>query len=449
MFNKKNRWRNFSFLVIALALTIESAFACTGISIHYKNNYFLGKNHDWINKETAIVINPRGMTNHDPLYKRHNKLLKWKSKYGSITVNLVEKNKVLPGAMVGMNEKGLGVLALWQINAKYPTKPTKPVISTDLLAKYFLDNAAAVPQAIQLAKQIDVEPSTLSDMDAAKVAKTLGIDRKYISDIDLHLFLQDEKGRAAVIEYVNGKLVIDSGKSLPILAISNSVYADSINYIKQFKAFGGIKALPGEFDSLSRFAKAVYALKVMPSVDSKQQAVSYLFNALSYAQSHAPDTQWTALFNLSDKILYLRSIDNQKIRIVRLRKFNLSKGEPLRFLSINNNLSGYVESEFKTLHQPNVISQVAADFNRIEQRADGKLGVFAINTTDYQTIAYNADVRFPMCSTAKVMAVSAILHHSMSNPSFLNEKIYYTKADIIPSGYTPITQQHIKDSNSA
>lgn len=61
---------------------------------------------------------------------------------------------------------------------------------------------------------------------------------------------------------------------------------------------------------------------------------------------------YTAVFDLSKKTLYLRSIDNQQIRMVRLNKFNLAKGQPIQFLSINNNLNGYVEDKFKRLKTP-------------------------------------------------------------------------------------------------
>lgn len=55
---------------IIISLSLNCAFACTGISAQYKNQYFVRKNHDWISKYAAIVINPRGMLNHDSLYGR-------------------------------------------------------------------------------------------------------------------------------------------------------------------------------------------------------------------------------------------------------------------------------------------------------------------------------------------------------------------------------------------
>jgi choloylglycine hydrolase len=225
------------------------------------------------------------------------------------------------------------------------------IVPTKLLGKYFLDNAATVSEAIALAQKFDVQPSTLPDEDATQLAKTLDIDKNTLGDINLHLFIQDEKGDAAVFDYLDERLVIHSGESLPILVLTNNSYSDSCSFLKRLREFGGQEDLPGTFDSLPRFAKAAFALKVMPQSESKLGAVSNLFIALAYAQNPCPPTLWTAVFDLSSKTMYLRSIDNQQIRIVRLNKFDISEGKPSMFLSINNDLSGYVESEFTVLNK--------------------------------------------------------------------------------------------------
>ena len=189
-----------------------------------------------------------------------------------------------------------------------------------------------------------------------QLAKILGLDANTIGNINVHLYLQDEKGDAAIIEYLDKKQVVHSGKQIKLFAITNDTHSDSIKYIKQFKEFGGSATIPSEFDSepafansLQRFARIANALKIMPKIETKLQAVSYAFNALAYTQNPLPNTQWTSVFDLSDKTLYLRSIDNQQIRIVRLNKFDISEGQPIRFLSVNNDLSEYVESKFKRL----------------------------------------------------------------------------------------------------
>lgn len=191
--------------------------------------------------------------------------------------------------------------------------------------------------------------------DIAQLVKS-GLDSSILGYIKVHLYLQDAKGDAAIISYINKKLVIHSGESVEIFAIANDPYDESVKYTKQFQGFGGNLPIPSEFDafpafanSLQRFARAAYALKITPKIETEQQAISYVFNALAYAQNPCPNTQWTAVFDLSDKTMYLRSIENQQIRIVRLNEFDISEGQALKFLSINNNLSGYVENEFAVL----------------------------------------------------------------------------------------------------
>jgi len=330
------------FYVFLFCFTGRCVFACSGIGWQYDHQWFVGKNHDWINKHAALVVNPRGMVNHPRLPMNIGKALSWTSKYGSITVNEIEKNEVVPGAMAGVNEKGLCALMLWQIGATYPKNPIKPVVSTELFAKYFLDNATTVAEVIELAQKIDVEPCILNEGNINKLVQIFNIYRELIREVTLHLYIQDEKGEALVIEYVKGKMVLHSGKTLPILVLTNSSYDESIDYLKKAKAFGGQ-------DSLSRFISLAYALKIMPQTESKLAAVSHMFMALAYAQQ--PHTVWSSIFDLSDKTIYIRSIDNQQIKIVDLNKFDFSEDKPLMFLKVNNDLSGHVEGNFKILSE--------------------------------------------------------------------------------------------------
>lgn len=73
----------------------------------------------------------------------------------------------------------------------------------------------------------------------------------------------------------------------------------------------------------------------------------------------------------------------------------------------------------------------------------GRLGVYAINTGNGDRFSYHANSRFPLCSTAKVMTVGAILKNSMQTPALLNKTIQYSKKTVAKSGYAPITSKHI------
>lgn len=79
----------------------------------------------------------------------------------------------------------------------------------------------------------------------------------------------------------------------------------------------------------------------------------------------------------------------------------------------------------------------------LEASMDGKIGVFALNTANNQQIEYRSDEHFPIQSTFKVMVVAAILKQSMTDKHLLQQKITYSKKDMV--FWSPITEQHLVD----
>lgn len=86
---------------------------------------------------------------------------------------------------------------------------------------------------------------------------------------------------------------------------------------------------------------------------------------------------------------------------------------------------------------------VHAMLQDLETKTGGRLGVFAINTANDHVIEYRARQRFPFQSTAKVVGVAVILHKSMSDKTLLQERIHYSKDDLV--AWSPITELHLKD----
>lgn len=81
----------------------------------------------------------------------------------------------------------------------------------------------------------------------------------------------------------------------------------------------------------------------------------------------------------------------------------------------------------------------------LEVSSGGRMGLFAISADNNVRIQYRAQERFPMCSTSKLMAVSAILKKSTQDKHLLQQNINYTKADVETSGYAPATKNHITE----
>jgi beta-lactamase class A len=89
-------------------------------------------------------------------------------------------------------------------------------------------------------------------------------------------------------------------------------------------------------------------------------------------------------------------------------------------------------------------SIIQKKLSSLEASSGGRIGLFAINTGDNTRIQYRAKERFPMCSTSKVMTVSAVLKKSSDN-TLLQRKIAYKTEDVRASGYAPITKDHVTD----
>lgn len=95
--------------------------------------------------------------------------------------------------------------------------------------------------------------------------------------------------------------------------------------------------------------------------------------------------------------------------------------------STNKNESSFINEKFKDL----------------ETSLDGRIGVLAINTANNQAIKYRPLERFPIQSTFKLMAVSAILKKSETDNNLLKQKITYTKQDLV--FWSPITEKHVAE----
>lgn len=91
--------------------------------------------------------------------------------------------------------------------------------------------------------------------------------------------------------------------------------------------------------------------------------------------------------------------------------------------------------------RPHKHSAAKTQLAKIEKDLDGRLGVYALNIANGAQLGYRADERFPLCSTFKVLAASAILKKSEQMPGLLQQRVHYQKGDLV--NYSPITEKHV------
>ncbi|MBF0531074.1 MAG: class A beta-lactamase [Deltaproteobacteria bacterium] len=88
-------------------------------------------------------------------------------------------------------------------------------------------------------------------------------------------------------------------------------------------------------------------------------------------------------------------------------------------------------------------SSEKTQLEKIERDLDGRIGVFALNPADGKQFWYRADERFPVCSTFKVIAVSAILAKSGQISGLMQQVIKYKPSELVSN--SPITEKHVDE----
>ena len=79
----------------------------------------------------------------------------------------------------------------------------------------------------------------------------------------------------------------------------------------------------------------------------------------------------------------------------------------------------------------------------IETRIGGRIGVAAVDTSNYKHLDYRTEERFPMCSTFKFLAAAAVLKRVDEKKEKLDRFVPYNAKDILE--YAPVTREHLNE----
>jgi hypothetical protein len=217
----------------------------------------LGKSYDWDDERGLLLVNKRAVDKHalvlapDP-----------------ITFN--QYGRELPNG--GMNEAGLAVEVLVLPETVYERPDGRPAMTELGLVQYLLDQASTTAEAIALARQVRV--------DAAHAR--------------LHYFVCDVAGACATLELLDHRLAVSTGAALPVRAVTNSPYAESIGTLAHPRTGVG---------SLARFARLAGAVGAAPDGDPVAGAFA-LLDTVRFPET--PDCSGSALAPSAGKARLLR-----------------------------------------------------------------------------------------------------------------------------------------------
>jgi choloylglycine hydrolase len=274
----KKRMLSILIYVACLMLcTFSAIYPCTTFVLHHGNKLVFGRNLDWITGTGLAMINPRNLEK-VALVDPSEKPVKWISKFGSITFNQVGRD--LPYG--GMNESGLVVEHMTLDKTVYPSKHNRYAIGACQWIQFQLDNYSTIEEV----------------MSSDTLLRIVDTGSKF------HFLICDRFDHAVTIEFLNGKMVCHTGKNLPVRALANSTYEESLSC---YNNNGDIQSNR----SLYNFCTAAH-LTDNPDFTANDSTIDYAFRAL-HAVNQELGTKWSIVYDITNMKIYFKVFETPTI----------------------------------------------------------------------------------------------------------------------------------------
>lgn len=318
-------------LVLLIAFAVyQTAESCTRAMYKGPNGLVLtGRTMDFSLEIPANHwIFPRGIKRNGEVGKNS---INWISKYGSLAVSAWDISVV-----DGMNEKGLVANMLWLVESQYPKfdkKGTKEGLSISLWAQYTLDNFASVKEAVNELKK-----------------ESFAIVSDFIPGTDkfttVHLSISDPSGDSAILEYINGKLVIHHSPSYTIMT-NDPPYEQQLAIAKYWEKIPGKVYLPGSVTASDRFVRASFFMNSIPQTENVNVAVAsvasvmrnvsvpYGFEIEGYP--NLSTTRWRSVADQKNLVYYFETALTPNAFWVDLKKIDFNENAEVKKLDLSGN----------------------------------------------------------------------------------------------------------------
>jgi penicillin V acylase-like amidase (Ntn superfamily) len=334
-----------ALLAVVGMLAIIALRPAEGCSVVFWNDNGVtaisGRTFDWEHnfKETLWIM-PRGVRRSG---RAGDNSAAWTSKYGSIVVAALDI-----GTSERLNERGLAVHLLYQAAGSYEPRDHRPGVSTLLWVQYHLDNFATVDEAL----------AHLNDVQIVSVPIASHAD-----GLPLHIAIEDKTGNSAVIEFINGRMIVHAGRQYRVMT-NEPAYDEQLSNLARYKDFGGtVEALPGNILPMDRFVRAAYFLKYLPKPENAEVAAAYLlslvnnisvpFGAPYIGVSGTYPTWWRTLSDLGNGVFYFSYALSPSVIWVDLKQVDFSQGVAARQLhALDAQLVGDVSKNFVAATAP-------------------------------------------------------------------------------------------------
>lgn len=331
-------------LLLALLLVSAPAMACTDFVVKAKDGTIVGgRSMDFgINDQAKVTVYPRGKQwRSEAPGSKHG--LQWKQRHGFVAFSVLG----LEASTDGMNEKGLSAKVLWLPSVGYQAVPKgseAKALDVILVPDWILGSFETVAQVKKTLPGIFVWGKELAGLGGVPV---------------LHLAVHDAQGNSMVAEWIDGKLNIYDN---PLGVMTNEPplpghWANMRNYVNlsadmksalelngvTIKGTGngsGLLGLPGDCTPPSRFVRTAVLGKFAYQPKDAAEAVVFARHLLNQVdvmpgvsraktpQGEVADyTQWTAIEDLTNRVLYFADYGDQTLRAIDLKKLDFTRSD--------------------------------------------------------------------------------------------------------------------------
>ena len=294
----------------------QKAQACSRIMLSKNPSHIvISRSVDWAERmESDLSKFPRSTKSNGGI--KENPAL-WTSKYGSL-VNSISNYDNMDAE--GVNEVGFAVHILYLDKTIYESRDQRPGVSNLHWVRYMVANFATVKEALAGMEQIQIVQVPING-----------------TIMPVHLAMGDSSGDSAIVEYVDGKLVVHHGAEFTVMT-NEPTYDVHVANLPKYRGFGGNKDLPGGIEAWERFVRAAYYLKHLPEPKSESESVAFAFQLINnvavpfgapYATGGTYPTWWVSATDVSNKVYYFRSTFSANIVWVELDRLDFTKNTPV------------------------------------------------------------------------------------------------------------------------
>ncbi len=327
--------------VLAAAPVAE---ACTrAVYLGPEGRVLTGRSMDWKLPMTSnLWAFPRGIARDGAAGERS---VTWTSRYGSLAMTGYDI-----ATADGMNEAGLNVNLLWEVEAVYPEDDgVTPKISLSVFPQYLLDRYATVAEAVADLREnpVLVQGGEVPIGPPGRAAT-------------VHVSMSDATGDSAIIEFVDGEMVIWHDRSYQVM--TNEPPFDRQLAIREYwEGVNPREFMPGTVRATDRFVRASFYINAVEQTADPRRAAAAVFSVIREAsvpwgisiadQPNLSTTRWRIVADQQDRRFYVEAIISPSIFWVDLANLDLAEGaEVMRLdlgVDIERVLSGEVSASFE------------------------------------------------------------------------------------------------------